>query len=817
MKRHILLLPLLLVIFTNGFSETFEIPVPFEIASGMDFTEGPAWHPDGYLVFSDVTGNVIYKWSESDGLDTMVYPAGNSNGIAGAKTNDFVVCRHAFHDISRMDDQGKLETIISHYDGKRLNSPNDVTLSYTGSIYFTDPDYGVSPEDRELSYQGLYCIPYNSAEAVLLDSTLIKPNGLTFASDWRTLYVNESATNKIYSYFLRDEYVIKDISSDKKVFLELDNSGEIDGITADVYGNLFVAFGDGGIKIFDKNANPLGNILFPAKTKVRNLCFGGKFQNILFITAGNSLYKTEIRYYGDLIAPGLLGIPTDKSVVFNALSDKQLSAYIAFGTNESNLNQQTSQQTFEAEIPIEIIIDGLEANKSYYYELRYKKSEDPGFTPATKGTFTTQRTKGENFSFAVEADPHLDESSNYTTFRNMLQNASQFQNDFLIDLGDNFLTEKFPIFNEYYVEQRNLLYRHFWDKVCKSMPLFLVNGNHEGELRWREDMFDIATAVRKKYYPTPTPDKFYSGSDSTESIGKRENYYAWHWGDALFVVIDVYGYTEKRSSNPWCFTLGDKQYNWFKQTLEQSDAKFKFVFAHQLVGGDSYGRGGAEIADYYEMGGLNSDGSYGFNTQRPNWEKPLHEIMVENGVQIYFHGHDHFYAEQEKDGIIYQLVPQPTFPGYTTVNDAENYGYLSGVILPNSGHLQVRVMEDSAKIEYVGAYHVDNVNKDLINGQVRRSYYVKSNRLEVNYIQHPNSEFKFQAYMSDHSIQLISPKNINANISLFSIDGKSQGILYDGMINEGRNTIALNNKTKHGVYILLIQTTNFRDSLKIVL
>jgi hypothetical protein len=97
-----------------------------------------------------------------------------------------------------------------------------------------------------------------------------------------------------------------------------------------------VAFGDDGIKIYDKDANPIGQITFPATERVRNLCFGGRYNNILFVTAGKSIYKVDIRFYGDLVAPGLLGIPTNNSVVFNAISDKTLEAYIAYGTSSGN-------------------------------------------------------------------------------------------------------------------------------------------------------------------------------------------------------------------------------------------------------------------------------------------------------------------------------------------------------------------------------------------------------------------------------------------------------------------------------------------------
>lgn len=816
MIRTLTLYTLLLILLPLK-AGIFDTLIPEELATGIEFSEGPAWHPDGYLLFSDVAGNKIYKWQDGN-LEEFLSPSENANGIACSKENDFVVCRHSAHDVVRMDSEGQISTIVSEYQGKRLNSPNDVTLSYKGSIYFTDPDYGVSADNQELSFQGLYCIPNNTTDLILLDSTLVKPNGLTFSLDWRILYVNETSTNTIYTYFLRDESIIQDLSKDKQVFLELDDSGEIDGLTADVYGNLYVAFGDGGIKIFDKDAIEIGQITFPSKTKVRNLCFGGKYQNILFVTAGNSLYKVEIRYYDDLIAPGLLGVPTDKSVIFNALSDQKISAYLAYGENENSLNLQTESAEFEVETPIEISIEGLQANTRYYYELRYKKDGDTEYVSATAGTFITQRDKGETFSFAVEADPHLDESSNYTTFRNMLQNASDREADFLIDLGDNFMTEKFPIFDEYYVEQRNLLYRHFWDNVCRSMPLFIVNGNHEGELRWRDEMIEIANTTRKKYYPTPVPDDFYSGNTEVESaMGQRENYYAWHWGDALFVVIDPYGYVETRNNDPWCFTLGKTQYDWFRETLEESEAKYKFVFAHQLVGGDSYGRGGSEFVDLYEMGGYNDDSTYGFDKQRPGWGKPLHELMVDNGVQIYFHGHDHFYAEQEKDGLVYQLVPQPSFPGYIKVNDAEDYGYLDGIILPNSGHLQVSVDSDSAKVEYVGAYHIDNEKKGLVSGQTRRTYYVKPKSSETNAITSSEVSGDFEAYFSKNSIIVKSPCDINVNISLFTVDGKSYGIIFDGNMVAGDNRIPIKRKTRQGPHVLLIQSSHSRDSLKLMI
>lgn len=406
----------LLGLFTQTRAGSFDNLTPVRIATGLQFTEGPCWHPDGYLVFSDINGNVLYRWRENGGLDTLVYPAGNSNGVDCSRWNELAVCRHTNHDVVKIDTIGTLSSIVSQYKGKRLNSPNDVVYSYLGTIYFTDPDYGVAAADKQQSFEGVYCIPARSSRVILLDSLLVKPNGLTFSLDWRTLYVCESSTNSIFSYTLRNDTILQDPTRDKKLFVKLSGTGEIDGITSDVFGNLFVAFGDGGVKIIDRTAKEVATIKFPAGEKVRNLCFGGKYHNQLYVTAGASLYRVEIRYFGDLVAPGLLGVPTDKSVIFNALSDQSLSAYIAFGTSANELTQQTAPVLYGANQPIEISLLNLNPNTKYYYQLFCKSTTATTYSAATLGSFNTQRTVGSPFSFAVEADPHLDEASNYTTF-----------------------------------------------------------------------------------------------------------------------------------------------------------------------------------------------------------------------------------------------------------------------------------------------------------------------------------------------------------------------------------------------------------------
>jgi hypothetical protein len=651
----------------------------------------------------------------------------------------------------------------------------------------------------------------------------VKPNGLTFVQDWKTLYVNESSTNTIYSYVLAKESEI-DLSKNKKVFLKVTGTGEIDGITSDVFGNIYVAFGDGGVKIYDKTATLVGSITLPAGERVRNLCFGGKYNNQLYITAGISVYKVDIRFNGDFIAPGLLGVPTNNSIVFNALSDKSMTAYIAYGTTSSNLSLQSPETVFSANTPIEITLDKMTGNTKYFYQLMYKLEGETNFKPATNGSFFTQRSKGESFSFAVEADPHLDENSHYQTFRNTLQNELKLSPDFMIDLGDNFMTEKWPLVNYYYVEQRNLLYRNFWDNVCHSMPLYIVIGNHEGELGWLNNSqtnneFNLTNSVRKKYYPNPQPNGFYTGNDVDDLyLGKRENYYAWNWGDALFVVIDPYEYTlTKPTVDAWGFTLGKTQYDWFRNTLESSKAKYKFVFSHQIVGGDVLGRGGSERVDYCEMGGKNADGTYGFDTKRPGWGKPLHQLMVENGVQIFFHGHDHIYAEQLKDGIVYQEVPQPSFPSYTVANNAADYGYVSGVILPSAGHLNVKIQGDSAQVDYIGGYHLENKNLGLINGTSRRTYYIKAKPIDTAIHSVESSKSTINAYQSGNNVFLKSELDSNIQINLYSITSESILTLSKEIILNESTTFQLPDNLAHGVYALVISSKREKTTLKVVL
>jgi len=224
--------------------------------------------------------------------------------------------------------------------------------------------------------------------------------------------------------------------------------------------------------------------------------------------------------------------------------------------------------------------------------------------------------------------------------------------DFMVDLGDTFVSDKLSSPTYPKVLDRILLLRSYYNITGHSVPLYLTLGNHEGE--WGSRLTSSAdnlpvwnTLIRKLYYPNPLADSFYTGGGSTEKyMGLRQSYYAWEWGSALFVVLDPYWSTPQapEQSGSWSPTLGRKQYDWLKQTLEDCKAAFKFVFCHNLVGGWNKNdtgqmRGGVEAAKYLEWGGYNLDDTWGFDKARSGWAMPIHQLLVQNNVTIFFHGH----------------------------------------------------------------------------------------------------------------------------------------------------------------------------------
>ena len=316
-------------------------------------------------------------------------------------------------------------------------------------------------------------------------------------------------------------------------------------------------------------------------------------------------------------------------------------------------------------------------------------------SPTPRSASARIDSTNSDFTFAITADPHMDEQSDSAVLKQTLANIVAAKPAFLIDLGDFSMVDKLPQKNEANIRSRYELMKSYYSALEPAIPLYMVIGNHDGEAGW--DSFNTKE-LRLEYFPTE-----YS----------ENNYYSFEQNNTLFVILDPYTYTtSKPNDNGWLWTLGKTQYDWLKSTLETSKAKYKFVFIHQLVGGDNQGRGGVEYAKFFEWGGNNKDGSYGFDTNRAGWGKPIHQLLVDNGVQVVFKGHDHFYAKQELDGIIYQTLPQPSHPG-DKVNTAAEYGYTSGEILGGSGYLRVSVSDSDIIIEFIGTQLTGGIKSKL--------------------------------------------------------------------------------------------------------
>ncbi len=451
------------------------------------------------------------------------------------------------------------------------------------------------------------------------------------------------------------------------------------------------------------------------------------FLLILLSLVGGS--ATGIKAAAEITFTGeeLLSRPTDTSVTINVVPDAEIELYYEYGTSSEIYTEQTSSTTAPAGEPANVTLSNLAPDTRYFYRMQYRTAGD-SWVARPQHSFHTQRARGSTFTFTIASDAHMSGGGGTVSlYQQALANVSADQPDFHFDLGDTAWTD--GVTTSSAANQRYLAQRQWMSGVSHSAAIFLAAGNHENEEGWNlDDTNSIALLsinARKRYYPNPIPDSFYSGNPDASLTGisgdhLREDYFAWEWGDALFVFIDPYQYTlikpfagtaggelsdETVYGDRWDWTLGQAQFNWFKQTLENSDARFKFVFAHHGLGGaEDYVRGGAAPAHMFEWGGYSINGTtWGFDTERPGWGGvPIHQLMVANGVSAFFHGHDHVYAYEVRDGVVYQELPSPSMSGsgfssyYTGTN-----GTYALQVLPNAGHLRVEVAPNFATVEYV--------------------------------------------------------------------------------------------------------------------
>ncbi|MFM8437708.1 MAG: metallophosphoesterase family protein, partial [Candidatus Kapaibacterium sp.] len=326
----------------------------------------------------------------------------------------------------------------------------------------------------------------------------------------------------------------------------------------------------------------------------------------------------------------MLARPTGTSVTASVLFEQPMESYVVYGAKRTTYTDSTSVAQHKAGVPENVLIGRCIPDTRYYYRVRYRKSGSVAFSSTDEYTFQTQRAPGSSFRFLIEADEHLyDKKGIRSMYQVTLANQAKDSADFLLSLGDIFGDDHTPATTTSAdMQELHKDYRQYLGGVCTSMPFFVCLGNHEGEMGYYlkqtppDNIAVYGTLWRKYYYPNPVSDGFYTGNTAKEAFGVDlpENYYAWTWGDALFVVLDVYRHCDiNEKPQNWDWTLGEAQYQWFRETLSKSTAKYKFVFAHHVRG---QGRGAIDMAKGFEWGGYDNGGRWQFAEKRPGWELP---------------------------------------------------------------------------------------------------------------------------------------------------------------------------------------------------
>jgi gluconolactonase len=270
---------------------------PEQLATGFQFLEGPVWHPDGYLLFSDIPASRIYKWSGGASAEVWREPSGQSNGLTLDRQRRLVACEHGNRRVSRAEADGTVLAIAETYEGKRLNSPNDVVVKSDGTIYFTDPPYGIQPDQREQPCNGLYRIQPDGRLDLLIDD-FDRPNGLAFSPDESILYVGDSPRRHVRAFDVGPDGGL----SNSRVFADMDHPqpGSPDGMKVDEAGNLYVT-GATGVWVFEPDGTHLGVVVTPERPA--NCAWGDADRQTLYITARTSLYRVRVKVPGRAVIP----------------------------------------------------------------------------------------------------------------------------------------------------------------------------------------------------------------------------------------------------------------------------------------------------------------------------------------------------------------------------------------------------------------------------------------------------------------------------------------------------------------------------------
>lgn len=279
-------------VIKEDFTKIIDPDVKLElVADGFKFTEGPVWHIDeNCLFFSDIPSDTLYRYNEKTGISVFRNPSHFSNGLTLNKKGMLIVCEHQSRSVT-IQKESVFQTLADRYKGKKLNSPNDIIISKTGTIFFSDPIYGLQeglggPATQELSFQGVYKLQPGAKEPELLFDDFERPNGLALSDDEKLLFVNDTVRQHIRVFTKAEDGNY----SNGQIFAELfgEGLGRPDGMKLDNSGNMFCT-GPGGIWVISPNGELLGKIRLEQKTA--NLAWGDSDRRSLYITSSSCLYR----------------------------------------------------------------------------------------------------------------------------------------------------------------------------------------------------------------------------------------------------------------------------------------------------------------------------------------------------------------------------------------------------------------------------------------------------------------------------------------------------------------------------------------------
>ena len=281
------------------FRKLVDLSAPLEVlGDSFQFTEGPVWHAhENRLYFSDIPDDSLYRYSDEHGVQLVHKPSGFSNGLTLDAQGNLIACEHRTRAITRYV-AGEKHILASTYHGKRLNSPNDLVMTRSGTIYFSDPIYGLragngGPAEAELDFQGVYAYREDWDEPRLVCADLERPNGVALTRDESTLLVVDTVKQHIRSFAIQADHSLRG----GQVIAELwgEGEGRPDGLKLDSEDNIFCT-GPSGIWVLRTDLRYLGRINLPQKTA--NLAWGGEGGRSLYITSSRFLYRLRVKTSG---------------------------------------------------------------------------------------------------------------------------------------------------------------------------------------------------------------------------------------------------------------------------------------------------------------------------------------------------------------------------------------------------------------------------------------------------------------------------------------------------------------------------------------